>query len=58
MPTEVRDTNDNSETLAAAALRHVREMLQAHGGNKSRAAKALGISRRSLYRWLARGEEQ
>jgi hypothetical protein len=37
MPSEVHDTKDNPETLAAAALRHVRETLRAHDGNKSRA---------------------
>lgn len=39
------------ETLCTA---YVRAAVEACGGNKSHAAKALGIDRRSIYRWLAK----
>jgi transcriptional regulator of acetoin/glycerol metabolism len=41
------------ETLCTA---YVRAALDACGGNKSRAAKALGIDRRSIYRWLEKSK--
>jgi DNA-binding NtrC family response regulator len=39
-------------TLAELERRYVRVVLDACGGNKSAAARALGISRRALYRRL------
>ncbi len=42
--------------LAAAQERHVRQVLEAAGGNKSRAAEMLGITRRQLYHLLGRSE--
>ncbi len=33
---------------------HIRRVLEAHGGNKTQAARALGVSLRSLYRKLER----
>jgi transcriptional regulator with PAS, ATPase and Fis domain len=39
-------------TLADVELRYVRQVLRAVGGNKTMAAKILGIDRRSLYRRL------
>ncbi len=41
-------------TLAAAERRGVEEALRRAGGNKVAAAKALGVSRRSLYRLIER----
>ena len=44
------DTSD----LASIERAHIERVLQQEGGNKSRAAKALGIHRRKLYRLLER----
>ena len=44
------DTSD----LASMERAHIERVLQQEGGNKSRAAKALGIHRRKLYRLLER----
>jgi DNA-binding NtrC family response regulator len=48
--TEPRDTS--SETLADTEADQIRRVLAATGGNKSRAAKILGIERKTLYRKL------
>ncbi len=42
------------ETLADAEAEQIRRVLAAVGGNKSRAAKILGIERKTLYRKLER----
>ncbi len=42
------------ETLAEAEEEQIRRVLEATGGNKSRAAKILGIERKTLYRKLER----
>jgi DNA-binding NtrC family response regulator len=42
------------ETLADAETEQIRRVLAAAGGNKSRAAKILGIERKTLYRKLER----
>ncbi|HJK90772.1 MAG TPA: sigma-54 dependent transcriptional regulator [Polyangiaceae bacterium LLY-WYZ-15_(1-7)] len=54
------DTQDPSElpTLETLERRFVRKVLQVVGGNKTQAAKVLGIDRRTLYRKLARWEKQ
>jgi DNA-binding NtrC family response regulator len=58
LPSEITDsasTNsqiDDEGTLAAIERAHVLEMLDQEHGNKTRTAKALGITRRSLYRLL------
>jgi DNA-binding NtrC family response regulator len=50
--TEPRDTA--SESLADTEAEQIRRVLAATGGNKSRAAKILGIERKTLYRKLER----
>ncbi len=50
--TEPRDTS--SETLADTETDQIRKVLAATGGNKSRAARILGIERKTLYRKLDR----
>ena len=47
-------TLTESESLAALQKAHVIRTLQRERGNKARAARALGVSRRSLYRLLER----
>jgi DNA-binding NtrC family response regulator len=41
-------------TLAEVEEQHIRETLTAAGGNKTEAARMLGISRKNLYERLAR----
>ena len=43
-----------SETLADTEAEQIRRVLAAAGGNKSRAARILGIERKTLYRKLER----
>ena len=50
--TDSRDTS--SETLADTEADQIRKVLSATGGNKSRAARILGIERKTLYRKLER----
>src|SRR5277367_2404440 len=50
--TEPRDSS--SDSLADTEADHIRRVLTATGGNKSRAAKILGIERKTLYRKLER----
>ena len=46
------DNVDEMITLAEMQRRYMRQVLEAAGGNKSHAARVLGIDRRSLYRQL------
>jgi DNA-binding NtrC family response regulator len=48
-----------SDDLAERQRAHVLQVLQREGGNKARAARVLGVNRRSLYRLLEKyGIEQ
>ena len=50
-----RDSSESgSSDLASIERAHILRILEQEGGNKSRAAKALGIHRRKLYRLLER----
>ena len=52
---EQMDSRDNSsDTLADTETEQIRRVLAATNGNKSRAAKILGIERKTLYRKLER----
>jgi len=46
--------DEPGETLAEAEAEQIRKVLAAAGGNKSRAARILGIERKTLYRKLER----
>ena len=49
------DTREaGSETLADTEAEQIRRVMTATNGNKSRAAKILGIERKTLYRKLDR----
>ena len=54
------DTQDPSEmpTLETLERRYVHRVLKVVGGNKTQAAKVLGVDRRTLYRKLERWEQQ
>jgi transcriptional regulator with PAS, ATPase and Fis domain len=49
---ECAERNHMADDLASIEKAHVLEILSREGGNKTRAARALGIDRRSLYRLL------
>jgi DNA-binding NtrC family response regulator len=52
---EQMDSRDGTgDTLAEAEAEQIRRVMAATGGNKSRAAKILGIERKTLYRKLER----
>jgi transcriptional regulator with PAS, ATPase and Fis domain len=46
-----------AEALDSFKLRYVGRLLEASGGNVSGAARAAGVSRRTLHRWIAKLKE-
>jgi DNA-binding NtrC family response regulator len=48
------DALSDQSHLSSAQREHIERVLQQARGNKAAAAKLLGISRRSLYRWIDR----
>ena len=53
----VDDTMFRPEALKAVELRHILRTLEFTGGNKSRAANILGISRQTLREKVKQGEQ-
>ena len=51
-PAKSGSTEDQQDNLEAMERKHVQRVLQRLNNNKVHAAKALGISRRSLYRLI------
>jgi DNA-binding NtrC family response regulator len=51
---EMQPRDSGGESLAETEAEQIRRVLAAAGGNKSRAAKILGIERKTLYRKLER----
>lgn len=49
---DLREALANTDELSAIQRAHIVDILQREGGNKARAARALGVNRRSLYRLL------
>jgi DNA-binding NtrC family response regulator len=52
------DPNPVPPSLARVVASHIRSVIDYAGGNKTQAAKILGIDRRALYRKLERAEEK
>jgi len=55
-PVLARTHNDNLLSMDEVQERHLVSVLERMGGDKSRAAEVLGISRSTLYNLLARRE--
>jgi DNA-binding NtrC family response regulator len=53
-PTTVQPLEDPGHLLRGAEREAILKALRNTGGNKAKAARDLGISRRALYRWLER----
>ena len=52
------DDPEELPTLEEVELRYIRRVLRAVGGNKTKAARIIGVDRRTLYRRLERIEEK
>lgn len=53
-PPDEAAASEEGGLLSAAQRAEIRRVLNKVGGNKTQAARLLGISRRSLYRWIDR----
>jgi two-component system response regulator HydG len=53
-----RTSPDDPNLFTTAQRQQIERVLQQAGGNKTAAARLLGMSRRSLYRWLERLDRQ
>ena len=53
-PDVAEPSSDARQRLSTAQREQIQRVLQEVGGNKAKAATLLGVSRRSLYRWLDR----
>jgi two-component system, NtrC family, response regulator HydG len=53
-PAEPESAEADTNLLSTAQREQIERVLRQAGGNKAAAAKMLGMSRRSLYRWLER----
>jgi DNA-binding NtrC family response regulator len=56
LPADAPDPHLDPNAFSTAQRTHIERVLRQVGGNKSAAAKLLGLSRRSLYRWIDRLE--
>jgi len=59
-PTRIALENTDPATflpIAEVEKRYIGQVLDALGGNKTSAARVLGVDRRTLYRWLERWEQ-
>ncbi len=52
MPTDLRQVGGTGDTLAMIERSQIVKVLQRERGNKARAARVLGVNRRSLYRLI------
>ena len=53
-PADLAPIPENGQLLSTAQRAQIDRVLKLSGGNKTEAARLLGISRRSLYRWIDR----
>jgi DNA-binding NtrC family response regulator len=58
VPTLFESAAERMMSLEELQVSYVRHVLQRFGGNKVRAAAALGINRRTIQRWLGEKEEK
>jgi len=49
---EIKKIKEGRTSLAELEIEHIRHVLNSVGGNKSKAARILGISRKKLYNKL------
>jgi transcriptional regulator with PAS, ATPase and Fis domain len=57
MPGSFNLSFDHEPTMDEVKEALVTKVLAAHGGNKSKAARALGISERNMYRITSPGDD-